>query len=874
MHPGWRQTVLTKRKPNKTRHNRHQQMKNVGLLLTLVCFITHAIAQETNAAGGPKATGRLYGRLVDTKTNKGVEAASVRLYIIVKDAAGQPKDSLAGGMLSKPNGDFSVEGLPVNGSFKLNITAIGFKEINQAVSFAKTGAKDGPAERDLGNIKLEQDAESLAAVTVTGQKPALQMGIDRKLFDVDKSLTAAGGTAIDIMKNIPSVSVDVDGNVTLRNNTPQIFVDGRPTILTLDQIPADNIERVELVTNPSAKFDAASTGGVINVILKKNKKIGMNGLASIGAGYPDILNGNLTLNLRENKFNFFVSGNYNQSGGIAKSRTLRQNRDNGILQDYFNQYASSDRLRRFGSVRFGVDYFMDNRNTLTLSQNFVSGHNSSYEKQDQEYLSSTQVKERYGNRVSDGSGNEHRSSTQFLFKHKFAEAGKELNADVSYNRGSGDNLTSITNAYYNVDGTTYAPTSNVRNEGNNKNDQVTVQVDFTDPKGENTKFETGIRTYINNYTSVYNAFALNNGIPTKLSLSNHYKYQEMVNAAYATYTSRIGSIGYQLGLRAEHSKFDGNLVDSARKFGYQYPEKLNSLFDALFPSIFLSKQLSDGEEVQVNYTRRIHRPNFWQMNPFVDINDPVNIRQGNPGLRPEFTNSFEFNYNKSYSTGSFLGVVYFRNTKGEITQYSDTITAAQYEQLNNAAVDPNAILNTYINANTENQWGSELTLQQKIGKNFDFTPTVNLQYTKVNAKLAKVDLSNEGFNWDSKLILNYRVSSKSKLFNKLNFQAVGEYESPSVLPQGKRKEQYSLDLAFRKDFLKENKGTITFAVNDVFNSNRWGTIYDTDNFYQDSYRRRNVRNFRVTFTYKFGKADFSLFKRKGENNEGGGEERF
>lgn len=846
-------------------------MKKIGSLIAIVCSLMNAYAQENNAPGGEhrsqSSAGRLYGRVVDGKTNKGVEAASVRLYIITKDITGENKDSLAGGMLSRPNGDFSIENLPTKGNYRLSISAIGFKAVDQTVSFRKTG--EGAAEQDLGNIKLEQDANTLDVVTVTGTKPALQMGIDRKFFDVDKSLTASGGTAVDVMKNIPSVGVDVDGNVTLRNSTPQIFVDGRPTILTLDQIPADNIERVELITNPSAKFDAASTGGVINVILKKNKKLGLNGLASIGAGYPDILNGNLTLNLRQNKFNFFVSGNYNQSGGIAKSESSRQNKSGGVLQNYFNQRSSSDRLRKFGSVRFGVDYFMDNRNTFTLSQNFVSGNNRNDETQYQRYSDPGHNLTQYGDRISNSKGNFNRSSTQFLYKHKFAEAGKEINADINYNRGTGNDRSNIVNAYFNPDGTPAANPNVVRNDGNNDNDQVTVQVDFTDPKGEHTKLETGVRTFINNYRSTYNAYSVANGAETKLPLSNNYKYRQMVNAAYITYSSKLGNIGYQLGLRAEQSKFDGELIDSAKKFGYDYPDKIDNIFDALFPSIFITKTLNEGEDIQVNYTRRIRRPDFWQLNPFVDINDPLNLRQGNPGLRPEFTNSFEFNYNKSYGSGSFLGVVYYRNTQGEITQFSDTISQQQYEQLNNAAVDPNAILNTFINANSENVWGSELTLQQKIGRNFDFTPTFNLQYTKVNAKLDKVDLSNEGFNWESKLILNYRVSSKSKIFDKLSLQAIGEYESPQVLPQGKRKDQYSVDAALRKDFLKGNKGTLTFSVNDVFNTNRWGTIYDTENFYQDSYRRRNVRNFRITFTYKFGKADFNLFKRNNRNPEGG-----
>lgn len=846
-------------------------MKKIGILIAIACTMLNTYAQENNVRDneqrGQASTGRLYGRIVDSKTNKGVEAASVRLYIITKDITGESKDSLAGGMLSKPNGDFSIENLPITANYRLSISAIGFKAIDQTVAFRKTAG--GATEQDLGNIKMEQDASTLDAVTVTGTRPALQMGIDRKLFDVDKSLTAAGGTAVDVMKNIPSVGVDVDGNVTLRNSTPQIFVDGRPTILSLDQIPADNIERVELITNPSAKFDAASTGGVINVILKKNKKLGLNGLASIGAGYPDILNGNLSLNLRQNKFNFFVSGNYNQSGGIAKSESFRQNKVGGILQDYFNQQSSSDRLRKFGSARFGIDFFMDNRNTFTLSQNFVSGNNINDETQQQQYRDLGHNLTRYGDRISNNKGNFNRSSTQFLYKHKFAEAGKELNADINYNRGGGDELANIVNTYFNPNGTPATAPNVVRNESNNNNDQVTVQVDFTDPHGEHTKLETGVRSYINNYRSVFNAFSISNGTPTKLPLSNNYKYREIVNAAYITYSSKLGNIGYQLGLRAEQSQFDGELIDSAKKFGYKYPAKIDNLFDALFPSIFITKTLNDGEDIQVNYTRRIRRPNFWQLNPFVDINDPLNIRQGNPGLKPQFTSSFEFNYNKSYNSGSFLGVVYYRNTQGQITQFSDTLSQQQYEQLNNAAVDPNAILNTFINANTENVWGSELTLQQKIGKNLDITPTFNLQYVNVSANMGKLDLSNEGFNWETKLIVNYRVNSKSKILNKLSLQTIGEYESPRVFPQGKRKDQYSVNAAFRKDFLKGNKGTLTFSVNDVFNTNRWGTIYDTENFYQDSYRRRNVRNFRLTFTYKFGKADFNLFKR---NNRGGGEE--
>ncbi|MBK5272428.1 MAG: TonB-dependent receptor family protein, partial [Bacteroidia bacterium] len=271
-----------------------------------------------------------------------------------------------------------------------------------------------------------------------------------------------------------------------------------------------------------------------------------------------------------------------------------------------------------------------------------------------------------------------------------------------------------------------------------------------------------------------------------------------------------------------------------------------------------------------NYSRRIRRPRFWQLNPYIDINDPSNIRQGNPQLKPEFINSFEINYSKNYKGGNFLAVLYFRNNPKDITQYSDTITAAQYQQLNNAAIDQNAILNTFINANTTNRYGLELTLQQKAGKNFDITPTINLQYRTVGAKVNNLDLSNKGFNWEGKLITNYKIETINKsLFNNLGFQLIGEYQSPRVIPQGKRLSELDVDFAMKKEFLKDKKASVTFAINDVFNSRRWGLIYDTEQFYQDSYRRRNVRNFRITFSYKFGDANFTLGRRENRNGDNG-----
>ncbi|MEO5592043.1 MAG: TonB-dependent receptor [Chitinophagaceae bacterium] len=838
-------------------------------ILFIIIFITQAKSQidpETQRGADINAlqikTTRLFGKLTDLKTKKGVEAASVQLFIA-------KNDSLVGGMLTKPNGDFSFSNIPSADSFTVAISAIGYEPRKQTVKTVILN-KNAVAkyEKDLGNIVLTPAVKQLENVTVTAKTPALEMGIDRKTFNVAKSLTATGGSAIDVMKNIPSVSVDIDGNVKLRNASPQIFVDGRPSILTLDQIPADNIEKVELITNPSAKYDAATSGGIINVVLKKNKRNGLNGIASVSVGSPSVANGNLNLNLRQGKVNLFIIGGYNQGGGKNKGETKRENRSNGITQDYFNQLSVNDRVRRFRSLRFGVDFFMDNRNTISVIQDLGAGRFTNNETQNQEYLNSNKIQQYTGERFSEGRFGFNRNSTRVNYKHSFPEAGKELTADLTYNYGSRSDNSNILNNFMDPNGSIYKPSTHVRNNGNSHNNQFTFQADYVYPKGDDTKFETGIRSYQNKFSSYYNAFSVDNAGETKLPLSNNYDYTENIHAIYATYSKKYGGFSYQLGLRAEYAKFTGNLVDSAFKFGYEYPAGIKNTWNALFPSLFLTQKINDKDQVQLNFSRRIRRPDFWQLNPFIDISDPVNLRQGNPQLKPEFINSFEVNYSKTYTSGNFLGVLYLHNNPADITQYSDTITAEQYTHLASAGVDPNAILNTFINGSVTNRWGAEFTVQQKLGNNFDITPTANFQYRTVKAAVNGLDLSNNGFNWMGKLIVNYKiVTKKYPLFNNLSFQLSGDYESPEVIPQGKTKSEFDSDFAMRKDFLKNNKATITFGINDIFNTQRWGNIYDTPSFYQDSYRRWSIRTFRISFSYKFGKADFSLLNRKDKSND-------
>lgn len=486
------------------------------------------------------------------------------------------------------------------------------------------------------------------------------------------------------------------------------------------------------------------------------------------------------------------------------------------------------------------------------------------EVQEQEYLANNRMLERYGNRLTESNSEFERYNTQFNYSHKFPEQGKELTANINYNSGSGNNNSDILNRFFNPNGTEFASPTMVRNRGSNENNQVTYQLDFVDPKGEDGKFEIGLRSYTNNYENRFLATALDNGSETVLPLSNNIEYKEIVNALYFTFSNKIKSFSYQAGLRAEHSKFDGKLLDEDKTFGYTYPDNIDRLFDALFPSLFLTKEINDRSEMQLNYSRRIRRPNFWQLNPFVDINDPLNISRGNPELRPEFTNSFEFNYSRKYDNGNMLSSIYYSNTNGDITRFSDTISTQEYQELSEAGIEPNAILNTFINAQSMNRIGAEYTLQHKFNERFEVTPTINGEYQMVNAGTDAAELSNSGFNWEAKLITNYKITTEQpSLFNNFSMQVVGEYESPRIMPQGKQLPEYSVDFALRKDFLKDKKGSLTFSINDVFWTDRDGSIYDTPNFYQES-SRRNIRSFRLNFTYKFGNTDFKINRQ--ENN--------
>ena len=442
-------------------------MRRIVSVVTALSLSTFLFAQVP-AGGGNRSgmaqqlTGAFYGKILDSITSKPIDAASVQLIQNKFDTVSKKrKEVVINGMLTKKDGEFNIEGVPIMGQYKLSISAIGFKTYERNVALINmsavrrngnnNGNQDmtamlGNLDKDLGNIKLQIDEKVLGNVTVTASKPLVQLGIDRKIYNVEKDLSTVGGTAVDVMKNVPSVSVDIDGNVTLRNASPQIYVDGRPTTLTLDQIPADQIATVEVITNPSAKYDASGgNAGILNIVLKKNRKAGYNGNLRGGIDKRGKINGGGDINIRQGKINFFANANYNERKSISNGTTDRYT----FLQNPYTNLHQEDKTNNYGHFAFGrvgLDYFVDNRNTLTLSGIFVHGHFKGDINSDiyVDTLSGIN-KQSYTNRTTNNDGEFNNKGGSFSYLHNFPKSGHQLSADLNYNKSTNQRSTLVEN---------------------------------------------------------------------------------------------------------------------------------------------------------------------------------------------------------------------------------------------------------------------------------------------------------------------------------------------------------------------------------------------------------------------------------------------
>ena len=828
--------------------------------------------------------GHFYGKVLDSVSNKPLEAASVQLIQNKFDSATKKrKDVVVGGMLTTKKGEFSIENLPIMATYKLKITAIGYKTIEKRVNFEMnmSAARSGDfssmlsaVDKDLGNIKLEADAKQLENVTVSASKATLEMKIDRKVFNVEKNLNSVGGTAVDVMKNVPSVNVDIDGNVSLRNASPQIFVDGRPTTMTLDQIPADAIASVEIITNPSAKYDASGGGaGILNIILKKNRKAGYNGNLRAGIDMRGRPNLGGDVNMKQGKVNFFAAGQFGMRKSISNVKTDRVDY-NADTTSYLEQRNKPINSGFFAFGRAGMDYFIDNRNTLSIGGNLVRGQFKTTDLintyRDTVRPSGT-ISDR-GERGSKSTGNFRNYGATLSFKHNFAKANKELTADFNYNYSKNDNVGDYTTQYFFSNNSPKTPQFIEQSKGGGTNRFITIQTDYADPITSSMKIEAGLRAAFRNFTSFNNNFVQTTPGQYLLipGLSNDYKFNDELYAGYLTFSHQRKKLSYQLGLRAESSSYTGNLVSKNQKFKTEYPL-------SLFPSAFATYKLNDKEDMQLNYSRKINRPNFFQLIPFIDYSDSLNLSVGNPGLIPEFTNLLELSYSNQYKAGnSLLATVYFRNTNDLITRY-------QYKDANpNPARADSVIITTYANANRSYTFGLELTGKNKPAKWWDLTTNLNLFNSTIKAGNIPGTVSSSLFSWFAKINNNFKLPKNFSIQLSADYTAktlvapggggnrgmgmmFGGGSQPSA--QGYIKPIFGADFSIRKEFLKNNAASITLQFSDIFRTRLYATHNESAFFVQDNERRRDPQFVRLNFNWRFGKIDVSLFKRKNLKGE-------
>lgn len=796
------------------------------------------------AQSGGKA--KITGVLKDAKTQETIPFATAVLI----DKATAKNVKIAQTDL---NGAFTMADLP-NGNFTFKISFVGYQTMvrdNVAIT-AATGTLN------FGEIKMNAaKGNILSEVTVTGQKQGMQMGIDKKIFSVDQSVISEGGSATDLLQNVPSVSTDMDGNVSLRGSTGvRVLIDGKPSLIAggnvaqiLASIPASSIESVEVITNPSAKYDAEGQSGIINIVLKKNTKLGFNGSAAITAGNRDNYNANTNLSFQNSKVNIY--GNYSYRYG---------NRLGGGYQDIFyksdssrtaytSQATRSNSLDKGHNAKAGLDYYLTPKSVISLSGGFNSRENERNELLDIKQLNRAQTPLSLSNRtnLNDGYGSSYDLNLDFV--QKFKKPKQELTFNFGYSNGDNNNdqtYSTTTTNRNNIPINENLSLQRVFNRGDNSN--YNIQTDYTMPVGKAGKLEAGYRSQIrlagnNQYadsiltnTSIY---IQNN------KLINNFDSKDQVHALYLNYQNQIKDFGYQLGLRAEDARLDTHLDGYTNNI--LTSNEGNIHYKRLYPSVFLTQKLKGDNQVQLSYTRRVNRPRPWDTNPFLDVSDPFNYRGGNPNLLPEDVHSFELGYSKYWKKVTLTSSLYFRQT-------NDVIQRVRSSPVNGIITTTPQNLSRQINS------GLELIGRFDLVKALNFTTNVNLYQAKF-AGDTRFDIPNSsGFSWNANLTANLTVVKN------LSVQVRGDYRAPEVMAQGKRNAMYGIDGGAKYDF-PNKKASLSFNVRDVFNTRRWSMTTEDKFTIVDFERQMQGTMGNLTFSYRFGKTTFSNVKKQKKDEQ-------
>ncbi|WP_332003132.1 outer membrane beta-barrel protein [Chitinophaga sp.] len=790
---------------------------------------------NVNAQTPIPASLKITGKVADIATGKPIEYASV---VLLKQA----DSSMVTGAYTTPTGAFSLNNI-TPGIYVVRITFMGYEKLEKAVRV--TEGKNTFA----GTLRLQPAGKVLNAVEIKAEKPAFSMQIDRQVFDAGNMINAEGGTGTDILKNIPSVDVDIDDNITLRGKSVTIYVDGKPSPFgdaktALQMIPAESIDRVEVINNPSAKFEANGSGGIINIVLKKDKAIGYNVMFNVGGATRGEGFGSANASLRIKRFNFFgnYNGRYEQVNGSGNS--VRRN----LVADssdtwFFSQKSKNENRNTNNGARFGFDYFMDDHNTFTLSQGLNYNHSENEDNILLNYMDQKMQSLRNGERVNNSYNRSNNKNTNLSYKHTFDKQNQELTAYISYSGNNSSSGSSYNTQYHIASVDTLPNADRQRNKGKNGNRFWNIQSDYTSPLGKKGKLEAGVKATMRHIDNDYLATLFNWEADDYLvspTLSNKYNYEEDIYAGYVNFANAFGNLGYQVGVRAEQSQLKG--------YSFTKDTTVNNRFFNLFPSVFLKYNMpkNQNQSLVFNYSTRIDRPNFDQLLPYINNADPQNIRTGNPELQPALSHKFEVSYSVYYpKTNNYLSTsTYFAQTNDNIDRIStlDTISGVTTTKPMNLATQQNMGGNVSYSLNLTKWW--------KVWAN------LNVEYSK----LTSIAVNNENFSY------GLNGNTQFRLPGRFSVELGGHFRSPRIQPQGTFKAMNGIDLGIRKELL-ERKLVVALNISDLLNSQQFSSHYETNTFIQDYERKRATRFIRLNIRYRFGKMDPNLFKKKKPQEE-------
>ena len=809
------------------------------------------------------------GKIVDASTQTPLEYATI-VFTSTADTS-----DVTGG-ITDTKGNYNIK--VAAGTYNISYEYIGFKKLT-------INNKSITSNTNLGTTSLSVDAETLDEIEIVAEKTTVDIRLDKKIYNIGKDLTTAGGTVSDALNNVPSVSVDIEGGISLRGNeNVRILINGKPSALAgfgdsnvLSQLPAEAIERVEVITSPSARYDAEGTAGILNIILRQKETLGFNGSINLNAGNPDLVGVATTLNYRTEKFNLFsnIGFRYFDAPRTSDSDTYYFDYldEDGILQtpEYRQIIEDQDvtRLNRNYNGNIGMEYFLSDKTSLTGSFFYRYGEDADL---------STNISERYNGGLVEQTTryerqNEEDNSYQFALNYitKFDDKGHQLTADFQYVIDKEEQFTFLDENYDFTEDANPEPFQREQIYQTEDQKEYLVQADYVLPIGEDSRFEAGYRGSFQNEVTDYlleQEDITNGSLFVNDTITNVFDYSENVNALYTQYGTKLGKFSFLLGLRLEHTqlkgKIDSRLSDQELNdaFGFPIDTDFDKNYLGLFPTVNLiynlAKEDQKEESITLGYNRRINRPRGWFINPFPTRSSRTRVFQGNPNLDPAFSSTFDLGYLKRWDKLTLTTSVYYQHETDSFERVQENTGSVTTDGINIIRTIP-------VNLSTNKRTGAELGVLYNPEKWLRLNSSINFFQFNTEGEFNGVDYSAKNTSWFA------RFSSKVTLPAKIDWQTNAFYRGARSDAQSDTDGIFSMDLAFSKEIFKD-KATLSLNVRDVFNSRKRNSVTTTATERVTSEFQWRQRQITLSMIYRFNQKKER--NRGSRNNDYNGDDEF